>query len=85
MPSSFFLDTDTAAPTKFLIIDHFHQFNFSLLLPTLAAEDQGRQGEDEWRGQEDQQPEHRKYANNLTWQCNDNDDNANNWHCDKNG
>ena len=85
MPTSFFLDIDTAAPTKFLIIDHFYQFNFSLLLPTLAAENQGRQGEDQGRGQEDQQPEHRKYANNLTWQCNDNDDNANNWHCDKNG
>ena len=68
MPISFFLDTDTAAPAKFLIIDHFHQFNFSLLLPTLAAEDEGCQGEDQGRGQEDQQPEHREYANNLRWQ-----------------
>ena len=65
MPTSFFLDTDTAAPTMFLIIDHFPQFNFFLRLPTLAAEDEGRQAEDEGRGQEDQQPEHSKDAHNL--------------------
>ena len=29
MLTSLFLDTDTAAAEKLLIIDHFHQFNFS--------------------------------------------------------
>ena len=44
-------------------------------LPTLAAENQGGQGEDERRGQENQQPEHRKYAHNLRWYLNDDHDN----------
>ena len=39
---------------------------FSVHPPTLAAEDEGRHGEDERRGQEDEQPEHREYSHHLT-------------------
>ena len=36
-----FLDTDTAAPAKFLVIDHFDQFNFSLAYPHLQQRIRG--------------------------------------------
>ena len=36
-----FLDTDTAAPEKFLVIDHFDQFNFSLAYPHLQQRIRG--------------------------------------------
>ena len=53
-----FLDTDTAAPAKLLIIDHFHQFNFSRCsYPHLQQRMRGDQAEDEGGGQQDQQPE----------------------------
>ena len=41
MPTLMFLDTDTAAPVKFLVIDHFHQFNFSLAYPHLQQRIRG--------------------------------------------
>ena len=39
---------------------------FSVHPPTLAAEDEGRHGEDERRGQEDEQSEHCEYSHHLT-------------------